>query len=177
MNCVRKGSVLEKRTHLLKTSSVWPSADFQIPSRQANRLLVSVMTLSILSLAVTGALGQASPSKQPGEVAAQQPPAEAAAPFRKPPLPEKLDDQERKDAMLWSIWALTAIILVTAVLLVFVVMWGHRTRRLARHIPHAVPRDELWFLKSGKRKAGSEPFHLPEDSDDDELMPPEETRP
>lgn len=59
-------------------------------------------------------------------------------------------------------WA--GIIFGGVILLALVVMWGNRTRRLARSpLPPVAKRDELWFLKP-KPPAGDDAEAGPPDS-------------
>jgi hypothetical protein len=60
----------------------------------------------------------------------------------------------RKEALTLGFIMLGSIIIGGTILLALVVMWGNRTRRLARSpLPPVAERDELWFLKP---KKGSE---------------------
>lgn len=54
-----------------------------------------------------------------------------------------------KKRSLWlAFFMLAGIIIGGTMLLALVVMWGNRTRRLARRpLPPVAQRDELWFLK------------------------------
>ena len=58
------------------------------------------------------------------------------------------DPQLKKNAVWLAFMMWTGIIFGGVILLALVVMWGNRTRRLARSpMPTVAKRDELWFLK------------------------------
>lgn len=150
----------------MNTTSALPGVDLRSLSRAFNVLLAAMISTSTLWLAVPAARGwEVPPSARSARAPDQR---------QKVRAPEIVDDQVRKDVVLWSMVTLTAIVLVTLVLLAFVVIWGHRARRLARYVPPVAPRDELWFLKSRKKTAGIEPFRSPREGADDGSLPPEE---
>jgi hypothetical protein len=61
------------------------------------------------------------------------------------------DPQSKKQALTLGFIMLGCIIVGGTMLLALVVMWGNRTRRLARSpLPPVSKRDELWFLKPKK---------------------------
>jgi len=75
-----------------------------------------------------------------------------------------IDGQAKKEALTLGFIMLGCIIVGGTILLALVVMWGNRTRRLARSpLPPVAQRDELWFLKAKKelglpeRTAGDPP--------------------
>ena len=113
-----------------------------------------------LWLAAVGQSGQAAgqePHQNPDSPAAYEPDAFAA--------PVASDPQLKKHAV-WLAFAMWAgIIFGGVILLALVVMWGNRTRRLARSpLPPVAKRDELWFLKP-KPPAGDDAETRPPDSD------------
>ena len=58
------------------------------------------------------------------------------------------DPQLKKNAVWLAFMMWAGIIFGGVILLALVVMWGNRTRRLARSpLPRVAKRDELWFLK------------------------------
>ena len=58
------------------------------------------------------------------------------------------DPQLKKNAVWLALMMWAGIIFGGVILLALVVMWGNRTRRLARSpLPPVAKRDELWFLK------------------------------
>jgi hypothetical protein len=65
------------------------------------------------------------------------------------PAPDAVSDPLLKTRAVWLAWIMWAAIMFGGVmLLTLVVMWGNRTRRLARSpLPPIAKRDELWFLK------------------------------
>ena len=77
-------------------------------------------------------------------------------------------DLQRKKNALWLAFMMWAgVIFGGVILLTLVVMWGNRTRRLARSpLPPIAKRDELWFLKP-KPPAGNADNTLPSDSGSD----------
>jgi hypothetical protein len=63
----------------------------------------------------------------------------------------------KREALSFGLVMLAGIILGGAMLLVLVVVWGNRARRLARSpLPPVAKRDELWFLKP-KKDSGEDP--------------------
>jgi hypothetical protein len=59
--------------------------------------------------------------------------------------------QSKKKALSVGFYLLGCLIVGGSLFLVLVVMWGNRTRRLARSpLPPVSKRDELWFLKPKK---------------------------
>lgn len=64
-------------------------------------------------------------------------------------IPRTANDPQLKKKAVWLAFAMWAgIVFGGVILLALVVMWGNRTRRLARSpLPPIAKRDELWFLK------------------------------
>ena len=61
------------------------------------------------------------------------------------------DPQSKVQAVTLAFIMLAGIIMAGALFLALVVVWGNRTRRLARTpLPPVAERDELWFLKPDK---------------------------
>ncbi len=85
------------------------------------------------------AAGQELPAKSDAPLV-QQPAAPGAGPVTDPQL------KKQAVSLAFAMWV--GIIFGGAILLTLVVMWGNRTRRLARSpLPPISKRDELWFLK------------------------------
>ena len=103
-------------------------------------------------LALWPALAMESPESDSGP-----PPAEVLPePARPLPTP---DSPAKTQALSFAFVMLAGIIVGGAMLLALVVIWGNRTRRLARSpLPPVAPRDELWFLKP-RKESGDEPGH------------------
>jgi hypothetical protein len=79
-----------------------------------------------------------------------------------PARPGVIDAQSKREALSFGLVMLAGIILGGAMLLVLVVVWGNRARRLARRpLPPVSQRDELWFLKP-KKDFGEDPGDFPE---------------
>jgi len=61
------------------------------------------------------------------------------------------DPQSKMQAVSLAFIMFAGIIMVGSLFLALVVIWGNRTRRLARTpLPPVAERDELWFLKPSK---------------------------
>ena len=61
------------------------------------------------------------------------------------------DEQAKRQALSFAFVMLAGIIVGGALLLILVVFWGNRTRRMAQSpLPPVSKRDELWYLKSKK---------------------------
>jgi hypothetical protein len=78
--------------------------------------------------------------------------------------PITTDTQAKKEALTLGFIMLGSIIVGGTILLALVVMWGNRTRRLARSpLPAVANRDELWFLKPRKDQEipDADPGHNP----------------
>jgi hypothetical protein len=79
-------------------------------------------------------------------------------------LPLATDPDLKKNAVWLALMMWGGIIFGGVILLTLVVMWGNRTRRLARSpLPPVAKRDELWFLKP-KPPAGEAGETGPSDS-------------
>ncbi len=79
-----------------------------------------------------------------------------------PSLRGTVDAAAKKQALSFGLVMLAGIIVGGTMLLVLVVVWGNRTRRLARRpLPPVSKRDELWFLKP-KKGPGEDPGGIPE---------------
>ena len=77
------------------------------------------------------------------------------------------DPQLKKNAVWLAFMMWAGIIFGGAILLALVVMWGNRTRRLARSpLPPVAKRNELWFLKP-KSPADNADETRPSDSGSD----------
>jgi hypothetical protein len=73
-----------------------------------------------------------------------------------------VDSDAKRHALSFGLAMLAGIIVGGTMLLVLVVVWGNRTRRLARSpLPPVSKRDELWFLKP-KKDPGEGPVGIPE---------------
>lgn len=80
------------------------------------------------------------------------------------PSPIATDPELKKNAVWLALMMWAGIIFGGVILLTLVVMWGNRTRRLARSpLPPVAKRDELWFLKP-KPPAGETGEAGPSDS-------------
>ncbi len=126
-----------------------------LPRRSRPLLLVGCW----LSLCLAGAPGlQAAPVD--GEAAGAEP-SVAPAEGKRAPI-----DPELKKWVWQALLMLGGIIVVGTLLLLVVVMWGNRTRRLARKpLPHVAKRDELWFLKPKPPTSQSDQQPEPRDAD------------
>jgi hypothetical protein len=106
-----------------------------------------------MCLAVTGSSGIAAGQDAPKK---SDPPA-----VRQPveSVPTTATDPLMKKKAVWLAFAMWAgIIFGGVILLALVVMWGNRTRRLARSpLPPIAKRDELWFLKPKPSADDAEP--------------------
>lgn len=119
--------------------------------------LVAVCSMWLTTAATLGvAVGQEAPANpDPPEV---QEPVESIPPTATDPLLKK-----KAVWLAFAMWA--GIIFGGVILLALVVMWGNRTRRLARSpLPPIAKRDELWFLKPKPSADDAEP-PPPVDSD------------
>jgi hypothetical protein len=75
-----------------------------------------------------------------------------------PAQPFVVDPQLKKNTVWLAFVMWGGIIFGGAILLTLVVMWGNRTRRLARSpLPPVAKRDELWFLKPKPPAADADP--------------------
>jgi hypothetical protein len=71
--------------------------------------------------------------------------------------PGSADTEAKKQALTLAFIMLASIIFGGTILLILVVLWGNRARRLARSpLPEVADRDELWFLKPKKGRNVSE---------------------
>ncbi len=71
-----------------------------------------------------------------------------------PSCAEGIDTPAKRQALSLGLFMLGGIIVTGTLLLILVVMWGNRTRRLAQSaLPPVAKRDELWFLKPKKDSA------------------------
>ncbi len=67
---------------------------------------------------------------------------------------KEIDTPAKRQALSLAVFMLGGIIVAGTLLLILVVMWGNRTRRLAQSaLPPVAKRDELWFLKPKKDSA------------------------
>lgn len=104
---------------------------------------------------------------QPDFAAGQVPPESSDAPAANEPgesaTPVVIDPHLKKNAVWLALIMWAGIIFGGVILLALVVMWGNRTRRLARSpLPPVAKRDELWFLKP---KPPADEIEGPEPSD------------
>jgi hypothetical protein len=113
-----------------------------------------------LWLATTGSSGIAAGQDTPEK--ADPPAVRQPAEF----IPPTATDPLLKKKAVWLAFAMWAgIAFGGVILLALVVMWGNRTRRLARSpLPPIAKRDELWFLKPKPYAGDAEPTP-PADSD------------
>ncbi|HEY3965038.1 MAG TPA: hypothetical protein VGM05_10850 [Planctomycetaceae bacterium] len=125
--------------------------------RRSRRLLLIGCWLSVC-LASAPDL-QAAPVD--GKAADAEPSAAPADEEKRVPV-----DPELKRWVWQALLMLGGIIVVGTLLLMVVVMWGNRTRRLARKpLPQIAKRDELWFLKPKPPTSRLEQQPEPRDAD------------
>jgi heme/copper-type cytochrome/quinol oxidase subunit 2 len=104
----------------------------------------------------------AEPTVTPVEVAPTTAPAIPIAPAD--------EEQARRRAFSTGVVMLGVILICGVALIAIVLLWGNRTRRIARQaLPKVSPRDELWFLK---HKIESEARRLDRDKNDDSSTDP-----
>jgi hypothetical protein len=83
--------------------------------------------------------------------------------------PQRIDPDLRRKAIGQAFAMLAAIIMGGTLLLLLVVMWGNRARRLARKpLPTVARRDDLWFLKPKPTAEAEQWKKRPTDSDQSE---------
>lgn len=74
------------------------------------------------------------------------------------PRPGLQRGTEAAQSLTAGVLMLAGILLAGFGLLLFVVLWGHRTRRVVREpLPPTSPVDELWFLKRSPPASRDEP--------------------
>jgi hypothetical protein len=73
-----------------------------------------------------------------------------------------IDADLKRKTVAQAFLMLGGIIVGGTLLLLMVVMWGNRTRRLTRQpLPAVAKRDELWYLKSKPSSGGEQPDDPP----------------
>ena len=98
------------------------------------------------------------PNFAAGQVPQEKSDAPSANERLEPAPPLVVDPQLKKNAVWLAFMMWGGIIFGGVILLTLVVMWGNRTRRLARSpLPPVAKRDELWFLKPKPPAADADP--------------------
>jgi heme/copper-type cytochrome/quinol oxidase subunit 2 len=114
-----------------------------IPRERARSVVGRVIIIGCLSCLAIAAQPEIATAQVP-----QNRPDFPAAQESVDPAPPIVVDPQKKNAVWLAFMMWAGIIFGGVILLALVVMWGNRTRRLARSpLPLVAKRDELWFLK------------------------------